>query len=143
VTGADLVPALLALAEKHGIPVIIFNKEISLSTNSLLQVVLQKEYPKLKLLFNQSPASYSFVFCTYGAPIQEVFLAEQQVPSLYLGVGGSLDYLTGKQRRAPRAVRAIGLEWLWRVFLQPNRLGRIWNATVVFPLRFLAEKMLH
>jgi N-acetylglucosaminyldiphosphoundecaprenol N-acetyl-beta-D-mannosaminyltransferase len=143
VTGADLVPALLTLAEKNNIPVVIFNKENSLSSSNLIQTVLQKKYPKLTILFNQAPAQYSFVFCTYGAPTQEIFLAQQQAASLYLGVGGALDYLTGKQTRAPRALQSLGLEWLWRLFLQPRRLHRIWRAALVFPLRFLSEKMLH
>ncbi|MEI8096927.1 MAG: WecB/TagA/CpsF family glycosyltransferase, partial [Candidatus Moraniibacteriota bacterium] len=49
------------------------------------------------------------------------------------GVGGSLDYLTGKQRRASRWLQQIGFEWLWRLLLQPKRFLRIWNAVIIFP----------
>lgn len=71
-----------------------------------------------------------------GAPFQEKFIWEikDQLPNLKLamGVGGTFDFWTGKQKRAPRFMRNIGMEWLWRLFRQPKRLGRIWKATVVF-----------
>jgi glutamyl-tRNA synthetase len=56
-----------------------------------------------------------------------------------MGVGGSFDYLTGKQKRAPKWLRVIGLEWLWRFILQPKRFKRIWNATVVFLVKSLKK----
>ncbi|MDD4901131.1 MAG: WecB/TagA/CpsF family glycosyltransferase, partial [Patescibacteria group bacterium] len=61
------------------------------------------------------------------------------IPSAKVGlsVGGSFDYLTGKVRRAPRGLRRLGLEWLWRLFKQPRRWRRIYRATVIFPWRFL------
>jgi N-acetylglucosaminyldiphosphoundecaprenol N-acetyl-beta-D-mannosaminyltransferase len=143
VTGASLVPALLALAEQENIPVIIYNQETGLSSQSLLQTVLQKKYPKLSVSHNQDPTVYSFVFCTYGAPAQEIFLAKKSLPSLYVGVGGSFDYLTGRQKRAPQFLQQLGIEWLWRLIHQPQRLRRMWRATMVFPSLFLWQKMVH
>jgi UDP-N-acetyl-D-mannosaminuronic acid transferase (WecB/TagA/CpsF family) len=46
----------------------------------------------------------------------------------------------GRFRRAPRALHAVGLEWAWRLALEPSRLPRIVNAVVVFPLRVLADR---
>jgi len=57
-----------------------------------------------------------------------------------MGVGGSFDYLTGKQKRAPRWMRIFGLEWLWRLILQPQRWKRIGNAVVIFPIKILFNK---
>jgi UDP-N-acetyl-D-mannosaminuronic acid transferase (WecB/TagA/CpsF family) len=31
-------------------------------------------------------------------------------------------------------MRVLGLEWLWRLLREPKRIGRIWNAVVIFPL---------
>lgn len=143
VTGANLTQDLLALAEEQGVPVIIFNSPQGLSTNEKIEEAVRVKHPSLKILFDQTPTNYSFVFCTYGAPTQELFLQGFTVPSLYMGVGGSFDYLTGAQKRAPLLLRALGLEWLWRFILQPKRIKRIWRATVVFPLLFWREKMLH
>jgi len=57
-----------------------------------------------------------------------------------MGVGGSFDYLTGKVKRAPQFIRAIGFEWFWRLLLQPNRWKRIWNAVIVFPIKVIFNK---
>jgi len=74
----------------------------------------------------------------YGAPRQEQWIAQylHRMPSVRvaIGVGGALDFLSGAVPRAPALLRALGIEWLWRLALQPWRIGRIWNAVVVFPL---------
>lgn len=56
------------------------------------------------------------------------------IPSIKvaIGVGGALDMIAGDIRRAPRFMRRIGLEWLWRMAKQPTRSRRIIAATVVF-----------
>ena len=41
-----------------------------------------------------------------------------------LGVGGTFDVLAGYVRRAPRPVQAAGLEWAWRLAMEPRRLWR-------------------
>ncbi len=57
-----------------------------------------------------------------------------------IGVGGTFDFLAGQAKRAPKWMRAIGLEWLYRLLKQPNRIRRIWRATGVFCLLVLREK---
>ncbi|OGH60873.1 MAG: hypothetical protein A2848_00725 [Candidatus Magasanikbacteria bacterium RIFCSPHIGHO2_01_FULL_50_8] len=57
--------------------------------------------------------------------------------TIIIGVGGTLDVWGGASRRAPRFMRAIGIEWLWRLLTEPRRLRRIITATVVFPFRVL------
>ena len=41
-----------------------------------------------------------------------------------MGVGGSFDYISGKVPRAPKWLRNIGLEWLFRLIIQPWRIKR-------------------
>lgn len=77
------------------------------------------------------------VFCTFGAPEQEIFLCKLQKQgnsAVMIGVGGALDFFTKKQLRAPRWMGAVGLEWLSRCLRQPRRIGRIATAVLVFPL---------
>ena len=57
-----------------------------------------------------------------------------------MGVGGSFDYLTGKTPRAPQFLRQMGLEWLWRLMLQPKRWKRILNAVIIFPIKVILCK---
>jgi N-acetylglucosaminyldiphosphoundecaprenol N-acetyl-beta-D-mannosaminyltransferase len=46
-----------------------------------------------------------------------------------MGVGGSFDVLAGFVRRAPRRLQAIGLEWLWRVLMEPRKLWKRYLTT--------------
>ncbi len=51
-----------------------------------------------------------------------------------LGIGGTLDFLSGRVRRAPLWIRRIGLEWLYRLAIQPWRWRRQLRAARFFPL---------
>jgi N-acetylglucosaminyldiphosphoundecaprenol N-acetyl-beta-D-mannosaminyltransferase len=82
------------------------------------------------------------LFVAYGAPKQEMWIAKyaQKLPKLdtVMGVGGSFNFWSGRMQRAPIWMRRIGLEWLYRLYLEPKvRLKRIWNALVKFPLTCL------
>lgn len=57
--------------------------------------------------------------------------------SVAIGVGGTIDYLSGDINRAPDWMRATGLEWLWRLLRQPWRFKRILTATVGFSVEVL------
>lgn len=58
---------------------------------------------------------------------------------VWIGVGGALDVWAGDVRRAPVWMQRVGLEWAWRLVLQPRRITRIFRATVIFPARALWE----
>jgi len=57
-----------------------------------------------------------------------------------MGVGGTLDFMAGSVSRAPRWVRRMGLEWLFRLLREPSRWRRIWKATVIFPWLVLTKR---
>ena len=62
---------------------------------------------------------------------------------LWLWVGSSFDYFIGFQKRAPKAWRAIWLEWLYRLITWPRKLERIkrlWRAIFVFIFEVFKEK---
>lgn len=73
-----------------------------------------------------------------GFPRQESFAltAAHELPSLraIACLGGSLDVWSGERARAPRALRALGLEWLWRVAHEPRRLPRLVRSASIIPL---------
>jgi N-acetylglucosaminyldiphosphoundecaprenol N-acetyl-beta-D-mannosaminyltransferase len=79
-----------------------------------------------------------------GAPKQERWIATHAagIPSarVLIGVGGAFDMWAGRLRRAPRFLHRAGLEWAWRLALEPKRLPRIARATLVFPYRALTER---
>jgi len=62
-----------------------------------------------------------------GCPKQECWMAEHasrlQVPVI-LAVGQAFDLLSGAKKSAPRWMRAVGLEWLYRLLSEPRRLWK-------------------
>ncbi|MBI4132467.1 WecB/TagA/CpsF family glycosyltransferase [Candidatus Parcubacteria bacterium] len=78
------------------------------------------------------------LFVALGTPKQEYWIETHltELPSvkIALGVGGAFDILSGQLPRAPGWLRRLGLEWCWRLMLEPSRLARIFNAVVRFPL---------
>ncbi len=81
----------------------------------------------------------------YAAPRQERWIAAHRdsLPSvrIAIGVGGTFDYLSGSIPRAPRIWRRLGLEWVYRLWRQPRRVGRILTAVIVFPLLALGDRV--
>lgn len=71
----------------------------------------------------------------YGHPAQDLWIARNQqalqVP-VAMGVGGTFDYLAGRVPHAPRLIRHMGLEWLYRLVRQPRRWRRIVRAVPLF-----------
>jgi N-acetylglucosaminyldiphosphoundecaprenol N-acetyl-beta-D-mannosaminyltransferase len=76
------------------------------------------------------------VLCVaYGAPAQELWIKRNlaRLPvAVAMGVGGAFDFLSGRQRRAPRLMQRLGLEWLYRLYREPWR----WRRMLAIP-RFM------
>lgn len=69
-----------------------------------------------------------FVFLATGAPRSEALAARIAARGLATGIGlpigSSLHFVTGARRRAPVPFRRLGLEWLYRLALEPRRMWR-------------------
>jgi N-acetylglucosaminyldiphosphoundecaprenol N-acetyl-beta-D-mannosaminyltransferase len=94
----------------------------------------------LHQLILESP---DLVLVAFGHPKQEQWIAKNlpNLPSVrrIIGVGGTFDYWARNIPRAPKWIRSVGLEWLFRLVHEPSRIGRILNAVVAFPLYILAS----
>ena len=80
------------------------------------------------LRFIEAQSPFRFCFIGVGAPQQE-YLARQlkvrgSARGLALCIGASINFLTGKERRAPRWMQVLGLEWLYRLVQSPRRLAK-------------------
>lgn len=67
------------------------------------------------------------VMCGLGAPKQEYVMSrliEDFPDTWFLGIGGSIDMTAGYVRRAPGWMQTSGIEWLWRLGVEPRRLFR-------------------
>ncbi len=159
-TGADLSKYLFALAAKEQHRVAIINWTHSLSSSEEITKVLEKLYPKLVFKIIKAERGEAFldlstllefqadiILSTLGAPFQDQLLAEllpQTAIKLGVGIGGSLDYLTGKAERAPLLFRKLGFEWLWRLAINPQaRWQRIFAAVCKFPFYFILDDLIH
>lgn len=80
-----------------------------------------------------------------GAPKQEIWIKNNirvlKSVKLAMALGGTLDFLSGKIKRAPKFLRSIGLEWLYRLIKEPSRYKRIINAVFVFPCVFYKNQI--
>lgn len=87
----------------------------------------------------QSAMNYPLVdilFVAFGQVKQEKWIVKHrdQVPAkVFIGVGGAFDYLSGNVPRAPKWLQNLGLEWLFRLMIQPWRIKRF-GALVKFVL---------
>lgn len=72
------------------------------------------------------------LFVALPSPMRERFIArhaDRLSPPVLMGVGGSLDVIAGRTPRAPRWMRNSGLEWLFRLWREPGRMGWRYLAT--------------
>ncbi|OGF49203.1 MAG: hypothetical protein A2044_06350 [Candidatus Firestonebacteria bacterium GWA2_43_8] len=140
-TGVDLVPFFFKLAEEKGLKIFILGSKKDVIAEAAR--VLKKSYPKADIcgyldgyfdIINPvevinviKKTSPDILLVGLGQPRQEKWLKENlkalAVP-VTMGVGGSFDVIAGKIKRAPVVFRKLGLEWLFRMMIEPWRLKR-------------------
>jgi N-acetylglucosaminyldiphosphoundecaprenol N-acetyl-beta-D-mannosaminyltransferase len=142
VTGSDGVPLIAAEAAKRGWRIYLLGAAPGVADQAA--EVLRTHNPALQIagVYSGSPApeeedaiverinaaNADILFVAYGAPEQDKWIA-RNLPRLRvkmaMGVGGSLDFVAGVVPRAPQAFQRLGLEWLYRLYLQPWRIVRM------------------
>lgn len=132
ITGVDLVKSLCKHVAKRPITVSFLGGGPSVA--ELTAECLQKEYPGLNVAWSQKEWDKSLLnkrtdilFVAFGSPKQEFFIYDnlKDIPAkVVIGVGGAFDFISGKVPRAPKPLRDVGLEWLFRLIVQPWRFKR-------------------
>lgn len=140
IPGVDFLQDLLRLAAERGESVFLLGAAPGVP--ELAYRRLRSEMPELILAGALSPTQVEaegvatavrasgarVIAVAFGVPGQDLWLHRHLLESgcrVGMGVGGSLDYLSGKVGRAPRWMRAAGLEWAYRLLRQPWRLPRM------------------
>ncbi|MEZ4720936.1 MAG: WecB/TagA/CpsF family glycosyltransferase [Flavobacteriales bacterium] len=152
--GPDMMPLLCALAEKQGWSIGLFGG--SEPEISKLQIELQKRFVNLRIGIALAPAfmktgqapdqnhigqinqsGVDLLFVSLGCPKQEWWMHQSQehLNCLQFGVGAAFPLLAGIQKRAPKWMQQLGLEWLFRLAQEPKRL---WKRYTITNLRFLS-----
>lgn len=143
--GSELVGPLCALAARLDAPVALYG-----STTAALDEAaerLEAAHPGLRVVFRRAPAfgfdpdgavatadagaiaesGARLCLLALGAPRQERFAVRAQAAAPacgFVSVGAGVDFIAGTQTRAPLWARRLAMEWVWRVAMEPRRLGR-------------------
>lgn len=83
------------------------------------------------------------IFVALGAPKQEKWIYENRhrLPAkIAMGVGGSIDVIAGRVKRAPSFYQKAGLEWLYRLIKEPKRFKRVLKLPKFILLSFYDAK---
>ncbi len=143
-TGVRFTEIILDLARKRNYKVLFCLHPQGLTSPEKFFIIIKNKYPELdfqvctpdEARLKADTFQPDILLVGLGAPLQELWIDEHltKMPSVKVavGVGGTFDFLAGTKARAPKFMRSFGLEWLWRLILQPNRIKRIYRAIVVF-----------
>ncbi|MBZ0308256.1 MAG: WecB/TagA/CpsF family glycosyltransferase [Anaerolineae bacterium] len=147
VTGSDGVPMIAERAAKEGWRLFLLGAGPGIAQKAA--AMLCRKHPALQIVgtYEGSPrpeeadtilnlinaAQPDILLVAYGAPKQDIWIYqhknELQV-KVAMGIGGTLDFITGNVPRAPLFFRRFGLEWLYRLYLQPSRWRRMLRLPV-------------
>jgi len=138
--GSDMTADLLASPAAEGLTLAVFGPDRAAFEN------LAARYPRQTLKFLEAPmlapgtlawraavahtahADWDVLLACVSFPKQELFAhalrAAGRQTGVTLCIGASVDFLTGRQQRAPRIFQRLSLEWLHRLLSQPRRMFR-------------------
>ncbi|MGD0060330.1 MAG: WecB/TagA/CpsF family glycosyltransferase [Verrucomicrobiia bacterium] len=143
VYGPDLTLAMCAAAAAAGIPVGLYGgTQEALDT---LQTSYRAQFPQLQITYAYSPpfrpmtreeddavvqainaSGARILFVGLGCPKQEFWVAghRDRVQAVMLAVGAAFDFHSARVKQAPQWMQRCGLEWLFRLLMDPHRLWR-------------------
>lgn len=148
ITGHDLLQSCASLASQRGYSIFFLGPSPEVADKAA--DVLCAQHPGLKIAgvyqgrFDRDGCGVSaadelgaltaiqrcrpdFLFVALGCPKQEFWIHRhrQDIETpVCVGIGGALDVLAGKLKRAPEWMQSAGLEWTYRLIQEPNRLWR-------------------
>jgi len=151
ITGSDLTAHLIARAAEQRLAIAL------IGPTAAACAALRDRYPGLNIVFYTPPMEFiksehevqkcvdfvvrtqaPLIFLAVGMPQQEILAAyiadHPQARGVGLCIGASIDFLTGKERRAPLWLQKVGLEWLHRLLSDPRRLA--WRYLIECPRIF-------
>ena len=161
ITGSDLIYSLCRRAAERGYRVFFLGGAPGVAAEAARR--LSERYPGLQVAGIEAPelerlsarqhaalvarirrAAPDLLFAALGQPKGELWLAENYrrlgVPAC-VQVGTSFDFVAGRVPRAPQWLRGIGLEWAYRAWREPRRLGTRYLRDAVFLVKSLCRRV--
>lgn len=149
VAGMDILQASCDLAQKLNVSVFFVGSQTEIL--SRMREKLEQEFPNLKiaameplpfrvltpaedeeLIEKINSSGAGLVFVSLGCPKQESWMAQHKdkIQAVMIGLGGVFPVYAGIHKRAPRMVRDLGFEWLYRWLQEPRRLWSRYTTTI-------------
>lgn len=145
VAGVDLVSGLLGLGTmQRPLRVAVYGSSETISERAAARIA--SDFPNVSIACRICPpfraleadeieaecsvlhdAAPDLVLVALGCPRQEQLIAsyfDSAPKALWIGIGGTLDFLAGHRKRAPGLAQRAGLEWTIRLAQEPRRLWR-------------------
>lgn len=143
ICGSDLVPELCQIAANKGYKVFLLGAAEGVAAKAASN--LQRKYPGLDIAGTYSPpfgfekdqdeldridqmlfdSKADMLFVGMGVPKQDIFIFEHmniyKIPMSF-SIGATIDFEAGIQKRAPKWINRIGMEWLYRFFQNPKKM---------------------
>ncbi len=156
VPGADLSQAVCAESGRRGVKIFFYGAQEDVNAGAVEE--LRRRYPDVLIVgrrngyvkpeqfdalvdeINASDAD--ILFLALGSPKQEKWMNEYGAKlnvGVCMGIGGTLDTIVGKVKRAPKAWQKFHLEWFYRLARQPSRFWRQRNV-FIFAFKVLCAK---
>lgn len=144
-SGSDLIGPVLADADEHGLAVGVIGGMPDVTASLIRR--FEADWPGVRFVGHWTPsreelaapadatriaaemrdAGVDIVLVCLGKPRQEKWIAEYGASTgagALLAFGAVVDFLAGRVTRAPSWISDVGMEWAWRLMLEPKRLAR-------------------
>ncbi len=161
VYGPTLTLHLCKAAARQGVPIGLYGG--TPESLAAFEAFLQKRFPGIQIVCQIAPpfrpltpeedkaytqqivqSGAQILFVGTGCPKQEFWMAAHQdrIPAVMLGVGAAFDFHSGRVKQAPKWLQTIGMEWLFRLLMEPKRLWKRYvkhnpRFAILFPLQCL------
>lgn len=165
IRGLDFVNLLLKYSSEKNLNIGLYGGSSDDVLNSVVRRI-KSDFPNLNVVFSYSPpfrpltkeedinvceqissSKVDVLFVGIGCPKQEFWMADHstKVSCMMIGVGAVFDFLSGEKKHAPLWMQNAGLEWLFRLGVEPKRLWKRYLRTnprfiYYFILQFLFNK---
>jgi len=154
--GFDLMMEIIRIAHKMGLSIFLLGGKPGVADEAARNI--QRKFPGIKIagtnhgyfsedeekiiIENINKSKPDVLLVAMGAPKQELFIIRYKnvmKTKIAMGVGGSLDVLSGRVKRAPVLLQKAGLEWFYRLVTQPSRIRRM-GALPMFIFKVILSK---
>ncbi|WP_281658687.1 WecB/TagA/CpsF family glycosyltransferase [Halobacillus sp. Cin3] len=139
VTGIDMLLTLCKQAADNGKSVFLYGAKPGVAEEAKDKLI--EQYPNLhvagvldgyekdeqKVIQTINESGADILFVALGSPRQEYWIVDHMKElnvSIFQGVGGSFDVISGRVKRAPALFQRFGVEWLYRLISEPWRIKR-------------------